>query len=123
MLRIWGAAVEDGRLEGGPSHLDLICANLPYIPTEKLHGLPVYGREPTLALDGGADGLDPFRKLFSLAPDWLMPGGRMLLEVEATLGTNVLSLAFDTFSEAELHLHQDLTGHDRLLEIQLPAES
>ncbi len=47
-------------------HFDLICANLPYIPTEKLYNLPIYGREPTLALDGGADGLDPFRKLFKL---------------------------------------------------------
>ncbi len=100
---------------------DLICANLPYIPTEKLHSLPVYGREPALALDGGPDGLDPFRKLFHLAPDWLAPGGRMLLEIEATRGTSILSLAYDTFSEAEMHLHQDLTGRDRLLEIQLPT--
>jgi release factor glutamine methyltransferase len=102
--------------------LDLLCANLPYIPTEKLRHLPVFGREPTLALDGGPDGLDPFRKLFDLAPDWLAPGGRMLLEVEADHGTKVLSLAYDTFNEAELHLHQDLSGLDRLLEIQLPME-
>ncbi|MBI3737758.1 MAG: peptide chain release factor N(5)-glutamine methyltransferase, partial [Chloroflexi bacterium] len=102
-------------------HFDLICANLPYIPTEKLHSLPAYGREPVLALDGCPDGLDPFRKLFRLAPDWLAPGGRMLLEIEATLGTSILSLAYDIFTEAEMHLHQDLAGRDRLLEIQLPA--
>ena len=36
---------------------DLIVANLPYIPTKTLHKLPIYGREPTMALDGGADGL------------------------------------------------------------------
>lgn len=102
-------------------HFDLICANLPYIPTEKLHNLPVYGREPTLALDGGADGLDPFRKVLGLAPDWLAPGGRLLIEIEATRGAAALSLAYDAFSEAEIHLHQDLTGRDRLLEIQLPS--
>ena len=45
-------------------HLDLICANLPYIPTQTLHDLPIYGREPTLALDGGEDGLDLFRRLY-----------------------------------------------------------
>lgn len=101
------------------SLFDLICANLPYIPTKKLRGLSVYGREPTLALDGGADGLDFVRRLLDLAPKWLAPGGRMLLEIEATLGASALSLAYDAFSEAEIHLHQDLTGRDRLLEIQL----
>jgi release factor glutamine methyltransferase len=100
---------------------DLICANLPYIPTEELHGLPIYGREPEIALDGGKDGLDLYRRLFKLAPDWLAPGGLMLLEIEATLGPQALSLAYDAISEdVTLHLHQDLAGHDRLLEIMLP---
>jgi release factor glutamine methyltransferase len=101
-------------------HFDLICANLPYIPTEKLMALPIYGREPTVALDGGRDGLDIFRKLLGLSPKWLAPGGRILLEIEATLGRAALSLAYDTFNEAELHLHKDLAGQNRLLEIQLP---
>ncbi len=100
--------------------IDLLCANLPYIPTEKLHSLPVYQREPTLALDGGPDGLDPFRKLFALVPDWMAPGGRILLEVESTRGAAVLSLAYDAFTAASFHLHLDLAGRDRLLEIQLP---
>ncbi|MEO8358163.1 MAG: peptide chain release factor N(5)-glutamine methyltransferase [Chloroflexota bacterium] len=100
-------------------HLDLLCANLPYIPTETLHALPVYGREPTLALDGGADGLDLFRRLMTLAPDWLAPNALMLLEIEATLGIQALNLACDIFSGAEIHLHQDLTGRDRLLEVML----
>lgn len=100
--------------------LNLICANLPYIPTETLRSLTVYGREPALALDGGADGFDLIRQLIALAPKWLAPGGRILLEIESTLGASALSLAYDSFSEAEIHLHQDLTGRDRLLEIQLP---
>lgn len=102
------------------SHFDLICANLPYIPTRTLHQLPIYGREPTLALDGGADGLDLYRRLLKIAPDWLAPGGMMLLEIEASQGTGALSLAYDTFDQVTLHLHQDLAGHDRLLEIMLP---
>lgn len=103
------------------SHFDLICANLPYIPTKKLHSLPIFGREPQIALDGGKDGLDLYRRLFRLAPDWLAPGGMMLLEVEATLGPQTLSLAYDAFSEdIILHLHQDLAGRDRLLEVMLP---
>jgi release factor glutamine methyltransferase len=98
-------------------HLDLLCANLPYIPTNTLLGLPVYGREPTLALDGGDDGLTLLRRLMKLAPDWLAPNALMLLEIESTLGIQALSLAHDMFPEAEIHLHQDLTGLDRLLEI------
>lgn len=102
------------------SHFDLICANLPYIPTETLHGLPIYEQEPTLALDGGADGLNVVRRLLQLAPDWLAPNGMMLLEIEATQGTKALSLAYDSFEEVRLQLHQDLAGHNRILEIVLP---
>ena len=101
------------------AHFDLVCANLPYIPTETLHGLPIYGREPTLALDGGEDGLDLFRRLMKITPEWLAPNGLILLEIEATRGIQALNLACDMFSQAEIHLHQDLTGRDRLLEIRL----
>ena len=99
------------------SHFDLICANLPYIPTKALHQLPIYGKEPTLALDGGEDGLEVYRHLFKLAPGWLAPRGMMLLEIESTLGVKALSLAFDSFADVTIHLHQDLTSRDRLLEI------
>lgn len=100
-------------------HLDLICANLPYIPTGTLQDLPVYGREPTLALDGGEDGLHLIRRLLDIAPAWLAPNSMILLEIEATTGIAALNLAYDLFSEAEIHLHRDLTGNDRLLEIML----
>jgi len=101
------------------SHFDLICANLPYIPTQTLHTLPIFNREPTLALDGGTDGLDTFRELLKIAPEWLAPNGLILLEIEATRGVQALTMASDLFSQAEIHLHQDLTGRDRLLEIQV----
>ena len=101
------------------SQIDLLCANLPYIPTETLSQLSVFGREPTVALDGGADGLNLFRRLLTIAPAWLAPNALILLEIEATLGVQVLNLAYDMFSQAEIHLHQDLTGRDRLLEIRL----
>jgi release factor glutamine methyltransferase len=102
----------------GP-RLDLLCANLPYIPTNTLHRLPVYGREPTVALDGGEDGLGLFRRLMKISPDWLASHALMLLEIEATRGMQALSLAYDLFSEAEIRLHKDLTGLDRLLEISV----
>jgi release factor glutamine methyltransferase len=101
------------------THFDLICANLPYVPSKTLQSLPIYGREPTLALDGGIDGLDLVRRLLDIAPNWLAPQGMILLEIEATRGVEAMSLAYDHFSEAIMHLHQDLAGRDRLLEIML----
>jgi len=103
------------------SHLDLICANLPYIPTETLRKLNIFSREPSLALDGGADGLDLIRRLLKIAPLWLAPGGMILCEIEANQGNAILALVYDTFSQATVHLHQDLAGHDRLLQVHLPA--
>jgi release factor glutamine methyltransferase len=100
---------------------DLIVANLPYIPTKKMEALPIHGREPTLALDGGSDGLDLVRRLISLAPDYLSPGGIMLLEIESSQGMAALSLAYDTFSHASIHLHRDLAKRDRLIEIHTHA--
>lgn len=100
-------------------HYDLICANLPYIPTETLHGLEVFGREPALALDGGPDGLDAIRKLLKIAPDWLAPGGMILLEIEASQGLAAISLAYDSFDNAELYLRKDFAGRHRLVEILL----
>jgi release factor glutamine methyltransferase len=102
------------------SKFNLICANLPYIPTATLQDLSIYGREPTLALDGGMDGLDLYRRLFQHAPQWLAPNGMMLLEIEATQGTKALNLAYDSFENVNLQLRQDFAGKDRLLVVQIP---
>ena len=101
------------------SQIDLLCANLPYIPTRTLYSLAIFGKEPSVALDGGPDGLDLYRRLFSLAPDWLATNGKMLLEIESTQGAKVMEMAHDTFGQAEIELHKDLAGQDRLLEITL----
>lgn len=100
------------------SPLDLICANLPYIPGDTLPGLRVYRSEPALALRGGEDGLDLIRRLLALAPACLAPGGLTLLEIEASQGPGALALAREHFPTASLQIIQDLAGRDRLLEIQ-----
>jgi release factor glutamine methyltransferase len=97
---------------------DLIVANLPYIPTGMLHKLPIFGREPSLALDGGVDGLSLIRRFLAAAPDRLVPGGLLLMEIEASEGPLAVALACDAFAEAEIHLHKDLSGRDRILEVQ-----
>ncbi|HSL30003.1 MAG TPA: hypothetical protein VK900_12445, partial [Anaerolineales bacterium] len=100
------------------SAYDLICANLPYIPTHTLQRLPIFGREPTLALDGGEDGLDLVRRLLDMGPQWLAAGGMMLLELEATNAVQGRELACTLFPNGTIKLHHDLAGHPRLLEIR-----
>jgi len=100
------------------STFDMILANLPYIPTATMKQTTVYGKEPTLALDGGADGLDLIRRLITLGATRLAPGGLMLLEIEASQGMSAVALAYDAFDHADIHLHRDLAGKDRLVEIQ-----
>ncbi|HEX7541088.1 MAG TPA: hypothetical protein VF352_03075, partial [Anaerolineales bacterium] len=102
-----------------PDSFSLIVANPPYIPTKTLHKIPVYGREPTLALDGGSDGLALIRRILTEAPDRLISGGLLLMEIEASEGPAVLSLAVDAFPKARIHLHKDLSGHERLLEVKV----
>ncbi len=101
------------------SHFDVICANLPYIPTKTLEHLPIFGREPTLALNGGNDGLDPIRHLLKIAPEWLAPDGLILLEIEAGQGMAAVSLAYDSFDKATINLRRDLAGKERLVAIRL----
>lgn len=97
---------------------DLICANLPYIPTRKLPTLDVSKREPKLALDGGHQGLEKITSLLSKAPKYTNPGGLLLFEIESTQGEQVLSSAKGQYPLAEISLVPDLAGHDRVLKIQ-----
>jgi release factor glutamine methyltransferase len=63
--------------------VDVIVANVPYVPTAEIALLPSDFRdhEPAIALDGGDDGLDVARRVVAEAPAWLAPGGHVLFEV------------------------------------------
>ena len=64
--------------------VDVLTANVPYVPTEAMALLPrdVRDHEPRLALDGGADGLDLVRRVLASASRWLRPGsGRVFVEI------------------------------------------
>lgn len=62
--------------------VDILAANVPYVPTGEIGLLPAEAREheARLALDGGADGLDVLRRVTAAAPLWLAPGGHLLTE-------------------------------------------
>ena len=62
--------------------VDVLIANVPYVPTGEVGLLPPEARihEERVALDGGADGLDVMRRVTAAAPLWLAPGGHLLVE-------------------------------------------
>jgi release factor glutamine methyltransferase len=83
-----GVTVHEGDLdEPLPPELadrvDVLTANVPYVPTAAIDLLPrdVRDHEPVLALDGGPDGLALVRRVLALAPRWLRPGGAVLVEI------------------------------------------
>jgi release factor glutamine methyltransferase len=82
-----GARVYEGDLdEPLPERLagrfDVMVANVPYVPRDEIALMPPEARlhEPSIALDGGPDGLDVLRRLAARAPYWLAPGGHLLTE-------------------------------------------
>ncbi|MEA2008831.1 MAG: peptide chain release factor N(5)-glutamine methyltransferase, partial [Chloroflexota bacterium] len=108
----------DDLLAGVAQRFDVVCANLPYVPTPALKALKVYGREPTQALDGGAKGLTVIRSLMEVVPRNLASGGLVLLEIDSSHGPEAVQLAQGTFPTAKVQIHADLAGHDRILAIQ-----
>lgn len=116
--RVW--TVQTDLLSSVFNRFDLICANLPYIPSQTVANLEVARYEPLSALDGGMDGLSLIRRLLEDAPRVTAPGGVLLLEIEAGQGESTPALAASIFPTAYITLHPDLAGRPRLLEIQLP---
>lgn len=97
--------------------LELICANLPYIPSAKLEGLVVARREPRLALDGGVDGLRLIERVLNQAARRMRQPGLLLFELEANQGVGALALAKRCFPQADVTLLRDYAGYERLLRI------
>ncbi len=94
--------------------LDLVVSNPPYIPSAEIDGLDreVRLHDPRLALDGGVDGLDPYRGLLGWVGGALRPGGTVVLEVAPDAASAVGSLA-ETVGLAVLDVRADLAGRPR----------
>ena len=109
-------------LDAGPEPVDLIVANLPYIPTDRIPTLqPEVQQEPVLALDGGPDGLDLVRRLLIQAEDKLNSHGIILLEIDPDQIPVVQELALQHFPEGSTSVEKDLAGMDRILSIHRQA--
>jgi len=75
--------------------VDVLVANVPYVPTADIELLPREARdyEPWAALDGGDDGLDMVRRLLGGCPAWLSPGGSVLVEISERQARTAMQLA------------------------------
>ena len=92
--------------------VDFIVSNLPYVK-EKEIGSDSF--EPLLALNGGADGLEPIRRLCHQLGGKLRPGGCLLLEIGQGQKKAVTSLLGSLFPLAEIEVARDVSGIDRVV--------
>lgn len=96
----------------------VLVSNPPYIPTAVLDDevpAEVADFEPRLALDGGADGLDVFRRLLELAPRALEPGGMLAVELFEESLDQAAELARAQGGWGHVEVREDLTHRPRVL--------
>ena len=100
--------------ENGISAFDILVSNPPYIRRDVIESLDaeVALHEPVLALDGGEDGLDFYRRIAKEGKCFLLPGGRVYLEIGYDQGGSVKSI-FQKEGYREVEVFQDYEGRDR----------
>jgi release factor glutamine methyltransferase len=96
----------------------LILSNPPYVPAAQIAELApeVAGYDPALALDGGPDGLDAYRRISAKVSRALRPGGCLIVEIGAGHADAVLSLLRTAGLRAqEDNVRRDLAGRSRAI--------
>jgi release factor glutamine methyltransferase len=113
--------VQGNLLEQINCKLDLIVANLPYIPGGELAGLQPEVRlyEPMAALDGGDSGTAVIEAMLLQAPGKIAPGGALLLEIGAGQGERLIHIVRSMLPGSDIELIKDLAGIDRCLKVVL----
>lgn len=102
---------------------DLIISNPPYLTAEEMaHLMPETAREPAMALDGGADGLDFYRLLTAHYRDALRPGGWLVLEIGCAQAADVLALGAAN-GWVNGSCRKDYGSNDRAVLLQKPEKS
>jgi release factor glutamine methyltransferase len=107
-----------GDLPGEGASIDVIVANLPYVRSGAIAGLPIAASfEPAQALDGGPDGLAVVRRLLALLPDALAADGVALLEIGADQGDDAPAAVKEVLPGWDAAIETDLAGHPRILRV------
>ena len=102
---------------------DLIISNPPYLTAKEMRSLmPETAKEPAMALDGGADGLDFYRLLLRQYKDVMRPGGWMVLEIGYTQAEDVLVMG-RAAGWQDGFCRQDAGGNDRVVFFRKPLEN
>jgi release factor glutamine methyltransferase len=98
-----------------PGPVEVIAANLPYVsPGEAEPDVATW--EPQVAVFGGGhDGTDTIRDFLAHAPDYLLPGGTIVLETAHSQGNIVSNLARAAFPNAHVEIRKDLANYDRIV--------
>lgn len=111
-------------LEPAQGTFDVTLSNPPYIPAGDIPGLmpEVRDHDPLRALDGGADGLDPYRFLIPLLPRHLTNDGLAAFEVGAGQAQDVAAL-FAAHDYRSIETHKDLGGVVRVVTARAPVRS
>ncbi|MGY4745119.1 putative protein N(5)-glutamine methyltransferase [Streptomyces sp. ATMOS53] len=93
--------------------VDILAANVPYVPTGEVPLLPAEAREhePLTALDGGGDGLDVLRRVAAEAPRWLAPGGCLLIETSERQAPAAVEAFTDAGLAVRLAQDEELYAH------------
>lgn len=99
-------------------HFSIITANLPYIPYKSAVSLDVYSHEPALALVGGEIGDEIIKKFLNQLLELSISFDLLLIEIEYRQGLELLKFSKGLFPSKKVVLHRDLSGLDRIIEIQ-----
>jgi len=98
---------------------DVVVANLPYVRTDAIEGLPIAASfEPRSALDGGADGLDVIRSLLERLPTALADDGVALLEIGGDQGESAPAAVAELLPGWRATVTTDLAGLPRVLRVE-----
>jgi len=98
--------------------VDLVVSNPPYVADDAELPPDVEEWEPVTALRSGPDGTDDLRLIIDDAPEWLVDGGTLVLELSPEQGDAMAAVARERFAEVELA--SDLTGRVRALVARIP---
>ena len=103
--------------------VDILVSNPPYIPSKDISDLQieVSTYEPKLALDGGLDGLDFYKKIIGMTPDFVKNNGYVFLEIGYNQGKDLIKLMSDNGHFYDVGVVKDLAGLDRVVKARVKS--